>query len=222
MARSVRSLVLAGLALLTAALAPTPAHALGPVDGEATLVYWDSDTEVGSTSASSSNVGGRAELWFFEKLGVSAALYRPEGDDALDGADFEYLNLDVKWRLHSPTENNFIAFGAGWQQVDLSGSTAADTSGPRLVVEGRVARAGVFYAYGRGAWLPDLDDWEVAGVPLTDGEGKEIEIGLQVKPAPFVQLFAGWRMHEDTFEGPLGNDLDFQHDGFLLGAGVNW
>jgi hypothetical protein len=213
------------LALLTVlAAAPSlPVWALGPVDGEVTALYWLSDTEVGDVSESSSAVSGRAELWFVKKFGVSAALYQPDPEDSLEGTDFDYKNIDFKWRLLSPTENNFLAIGAGWQQADYDDNgVEADTSGPRLVAEGRVGIVGMLYFYGRGAYLPDLDDMEVGLVTFTDGKGHELEFGVQLKPMPFVQFFGGYRTQEESFEGPFGNDIDLKHDGFVVGAGFNF
>jgi hypothetical protein len=171
-------------------------------------------------SADSSSVGGRAEVWFVKKVGVSAALFRPSPDE---GNDIDYLNLDVKWRLLSPTENNFLAVGAGWQKIDISGDEDVDSSGVRLVAEGRVGLVGIVYAYGRVAYLPSLDDIDAGGTPLTDGSGTEYEAGVQLKPMPFVQFFLGYRSHEDSWTlGEDGPDVDIKTDGFVLGAGVNF
>ena len=218
-----RTLRLLALATVLAAAPHVPAWALGPVDGEVTVLYWNSDTDAFGASESSSAVGGRAELWFIKKLGVSAGIYRPEPDGSLDGLEFDYKNLDVKWRLISPTENNFLAVGAGWQLVDIDfGGFDTDTSGLRLVAEGRVGLVNILYLYGRAAYLPSLDDLDTGLITLTDGKGKEFEFGLQLKPMPFIQFFAGFRSHEDNFEGPFGADVDFKHDGIVAGAGVNF
>lgn len=218
-----RTLRLLALGTVLAVAPHAPAWALGPVDGEVTALYWLSDTEVGDTSESSSALGGRAELWFVKKLGVSAGLYRPSPEGSLEGTDFDYKNLDIKWRLLSPTENNFLAVGAGWQKIDFDDNgVEADTSGPRLVAEGRVGLVNILYFYGRGAYLPDLDDMEVGLVTFTDGKGHELEFGLQVKPMPFVQFFAGYRIQEESFDGPLGFDIDLKHDGIVVGAGINF
>lgn len=199
-------------------LASSPALSLGPVDGEVTALYWRSTTEVDDVREDSPAVGGRAELWFFKKLGVSGTQLTAELEGTLDGTDLRYRNLDVKWRVFSPTENNFLALGLGWQEIDESGDA---TSGPRAMVEGRVGLVGFLYVYGRGAYLANLDDWQLTGVPLTDGTGHELEAGVQLKPFPFLQLFAGYRRGSVTFDGPAG-DVDVATDGALIGIGVNF
>lgn len=208
------------LAILLAATA-SPALALGPVDGEVTALYWLSTTQIGSSEEDSPDAGGRAELWFVKKIGISAALVRTDPEGALEGTDLEYRNLDLKWRVLSPTENNFLALGVGWQQLELANGDSVDTSGPRAVLEGRVSLVGVLYAYGRAAYLPDLDDWRIGLVTLTNGKGHEIEGGVQLKPAPFLQFFAGYRRNEATFDGLLG-EVEVSTDGIVAGAGVNF
>lgn len=215
------------LVLATMALS-SPALALGPVDGEVTALYWMSKTEVETSEdvegeeEDSEDVGGRAELWFMKKFGVSAAMYGIDPEGTLEGTDIDQRQLDVKWRLISPTENNFLAIGAGWQQIDFSGDIDDETSGPRLVVEGRLGLVGILYAYGRGAYLPDLDDFTIDDVPLTDGSGHEIEAGVQLKPFPFIQVFAGWRQTGMTFDTPLGDELEIDSSGPVAGVGINF
>ena len=211
MHRSIERIV--GAALLVAGLAVAPSLAAGPVDGEVTAMYWISDTKFevsgeGSDSVGSEAIGFRAELWFIEKLGVSAGLFAADLEDTDETID--YNNLDVKWRLISPTENNFLAVGAGWQQIDVGGE---DTGGVRLVADGRVALVGFLYFYGRAAYVPSLSDvGDVSGGSMT-----ELEFGLMIKPAPFLQLFAGYRSDDVSFDG-----VDWTTDGFLAGVGVNF
>ncbi len=211
MHRSIGRIV--GAALVIAGLAVAPSLAAGPVDGEVTAVYWLSDTEVDlgngeSDSVGSEAIGFRAELWFIEKLGVSAGLFAAD----LEGSDetVDYNNLDVKWRLLSPTENNFLAVGAGWQQIDVG---SEDTGGVRVVADGRVGLVGFLYFYGRAAYVPSLSDvGELSGGSMT-----ELEAGLMIKPAPFLQLFAGYRSNDVSFDA-----MDWTTDGFVAGVGVNF
>lgn len=205
---------LAGVVAIAAAvfvLGTGSAVAMGPVDGEVTAMYWMSETEVdvgfGSASEDSEDIGFRGELWFMKKLGVSVALFSADLEDS--DATIDYNNLDVKWRVLSPTENNFLAVGAGWQQIDLDGD---DADGFRVVVEGRVAIVGIVYFYGRGAHAPELD---ADGI---DGDMTELEAGVMVKPAPFLQLFGGYRSNDMSFDG----GIDLTTDGFVIGAGVNF
>lgn len=202
---------IAAVALATFVLAAAPAAAMGPVDGEVTVMYWLSETEVddGVTSASvdSEDIGFRGELWFAKKIGVSVAMFGADLEDT--DLSLDYNNLDVKWRLFSPTENNFFAVGAGWQEID-AGDGKAD--GFRVVAEGRVAIVGIVYFYGRGAYAPSLD------AEGEDADMTELEAGVMLKPAPFLQLFAGYRMNETSFDA--GGDLTT--DGFVVGAGINF
>ena len=211
------------LALVTVCVlgSAVPVRALGPVDLQVTALFWNSDTEVLGVSEPSGDVGFRGEMWV-TRLGVSASFYQPTPEDSLSSLDFQYTDLDVKWKLISPTENNFLALGVGYQKVDLDSSgVSGDSQGPRLVAEGRVGLTNILYFYGRGAYMPDLSDLETGLVTLTDGSGMEYEFGLQLKPFPFLQLFGGYRFHKDEYETGIGN-TEFKHDGFVAGAGVNF
>jgi len=210
-------------AALAAALVP-PASAAGPVAGEVTALYWGSSTTIDTApSEHSYDAAARADLWFVKKLGVSASWYRPQPEDALGQVDsMQYANVDLKWRFLSPTKNNFFALGAGWQQVEAADVFADETtSGPRVVAEGRVSFVKVLYGYGRAAWLPALKDWELLGTPMTGGKGYEAEAGLQIKPAAFIQIFLAYRLSHTEFES-AGGPFDVDHDGPVLGFGVNF
>lgn len=213
---------------LVVALAVLPAAAMGPVDGEVGLDYWVSETEVASGASGitedSASPGIRAELWFFNKLGVSGSMYEPQPEGALDGSDTEYLNLDIKYRLISPTDKTFLAVGGGWESVDFG---ATDTSGPRIVVEGRVGFAGLAYAYGRGAYLPVLEDFgDAATVEAQDGTGREVELGVAVEPSPFFSVWAGYRTQNFEFDqfvgGVAAGELTVDNDGFVAGVGFHF
>lgn len=195
-------------------VAGVPAQAAGPVDGEVAVFYGFSKTDVSGFEQDSENAGARGDLWFFNKVGVSGAVYRPSpGDEELD-----YKNIDVKYRFLSATRNNFVAVGAGWQTIDFGD---VDTSGPRAVVEGRVSIK-VIYLYGRAAWLPDLDDAALGGIPLTNGDGRELEFGVQYKPAPFVQIFGGYRADSVNFDVAGGGSLEIENKGPVVGVGFNF
>lgn len=218
---------LAAAALATAAA--SSALAAGPVSGEVTALYWASNTTIAdSESEHSYDAAARAELWFVKKFGLAAAWYRPQPENApaVGVESMQYANLDLKWRFLSPTKNNFLALGAGWQQVDVSGGYAfagdESTSGPRILVEGRACFVKVLYGYARGAWLPTLADWtSSAAGDLRDGDGYEAEAGLQIKPTAFIQIFLAYRMSHTSFVGAAGS-VDFDHDGPVVGFGVNF
>ena len=212
-------------AIAVAALAvpfwPAPAEAVGPADGEVTALYWESDTEVDGISEGSGDVSGRAEIWFLKRCGVSGAYFQPSPGGALDGTKLEYLNLDAKFRVLSPSENNFLALGVGWQKIDVSGEASGDTSGPRVVAEGRFSFK-IVYVYGRVAYLPDLDDLTLGDDTYTSGEGQELEAGVQIKPFPFFQIFAGYRADKVTFDAPEGGSLEVKNEGPVAGIGFNF
>jgi len=222
----------AGLVLLLG-LGSAPALAIGPVDGEFGAVWWASEfdvTEAGdSASADSDAPGFRAELWMFKRWGLRAERYSSEFD-ALDGADSDYTSIDFRWRAFSPSENNYFAFGVGWQQMDLATiGLDGSTSGARLGAEGRIALAGVVYLYGQGSYLPSLDDAPAVDPAMgqfEDLDGYELETGVSWKMAPFISLRAGYRAQSVSFtrtgfetipEGPTEVEGEAESSGFLAG-----
>lgn len=216
-----RAVLFLAVSIFLVLAGPTAASAMGPVDGEVTAVYWFADGEAEGSSADADGPGVRAEVWFFKNFGVSAEVFKLEFDDDFGNADFDTTNLDVKWRPISPTENTFFAVGAGWQKVEIE---SVDTSGFRLVAEGRIGFAGIAYAYGRAAYMPSLDDIEVEGFTVADNvDGSEYDFGLAVEPAPFLTLRGGYRKSElnyDEVEGP--GSMEISTDGFYAGAGFHW
>jgi hypothetical protein len=218
MTRTLRLLALATVAVLGSRL---PAYALGPLDVAVTAYFWNADSEVLGQTEASGDVGGRAEVWF-KRLGFTAELFRLRPEDSLSNFDFDYTSLDVQWRLLDLTENNFLALGAGYEKVDIKGPGIDDnSSGPRIMAEGRVGLTSILWFYGRGAYMPDLSDLEAGAVTFTNGTAFEYEFGLQVKPFPFLQIYGGFRQHKDEFDVPLGTTT-IKHDGILVGAGVNF
>lgn len=226
------------VALVPLALAALPALAMGPVDGEVGALYWANDFEAAEGGSSLSSDAGapgyRAEIWFFKKYGLRAAHYASELDDFNDLSS-DYTSVDFMWRAFSPTENNFLAIGLGWQTMDLETiGLEGDTSGVRVDVEGRVALGGLFYLYGQGSYLPSLDDAPAVDPLLgnfEDLDGHEFEAGVSWKIAPFLSLRAGYREQVINFTRtdfiPLpGEDSEVAGDatteGFLLGLSVRF
>ncbi len=210
-----------------------PAHALGPVDGEIGAVWWNNEYAVSTAGASASEnaaaPGFLAELWLFQRFGLRASMYNSDlGDVGVESSD--YLSADLLWRVFSPTQNNFLALGAGWTDMDLATiGLDGSTSGPRLTLDGRVGIIGVLYFYGQGSYMPALKD-----APATDPglgrfeelEGTELELGLSWKMLPVISLRAGYRTQSVDFLRtgftPLpgqGGQMDGQveSDGFLVG-----
>jgi hypothetical protein len=128
------------------------------------------------------------------------------------------------WRAFSPTENNYLAIGAGWQEIDLDLlGLGGDTSGVRLAVEGRIALGGLFYVYGQGYYLPSLDDAEPAlpgFSPMRNMDGHMLEAGISWKMAPFMSMRAGYRQHNLDFTTMVLDvevDGEAETSGFLTG-----
>ncbi len=179
-----------------------PLQAAGPVNGQVSAVWWanefQSDSGGVSTTSDADAPGLRAELWVLERYGLQASQYGSDPSSS-DGAD--YTSVDVMWRALSPTENNFVALGLGWQQMQLEGFQDR-TSGMRVALEGRVGLLDKLYAHVHGSWLPSLDDSEpenpLAG-SFTDLDAYEYELGLTWNAMPFLNVHAGYRINEVNF-----------------------
>jgi hypothetical protein len=179
-----------------------PALAAGPIDGEVSAVWWANDFDTDSQGFSASSDAGApgltAQLWAFKRFGVRASQFTSDPDYA-DGVD--YQSFDLMWRPLSPTENNFVALGLGWQYMELPGF-AEETSGARVTVEGRVSLAGMVYAYGHGAYLPSLDDADATNPTVSrfeDLDAYEYEMGVAWNAMPFMDVHAGYRVNNLSF-----------------------
>ena len=218
--------------LLLCSMVATPALALGPVDGEVGALWWANEYDAEGLSADAGVPGFNAELWWQSKFGVRAQLLGDIDDNA---SSADYATLDVMWKAFSPSENNFIALGLGWQDMDFSTLDSAlrdtgDTSGMRIALEGRVGIVGMVYAYGQAAYLPSMDD-ATGSLPTPDTyddmDGLEFELGLSWKPAPFISLRGGYRESRlDYTRVPSGGgsetDESSESSGYLLGAGFHF
>lgn len=214
-------------------LAVAPAWAVGPVDGEIGAIWWQNDFEStgGSTNVSdeASAPGFRAELWFAKKFGVRAATFNADVDN-INVESSDYTSVDVLYKLFAPTKNNFIALGAGWQEMDLESIGVADgTSGARISAEGRVGLIGMVHVYGQGSYLPELDD--APAMNSADGmfreiEGMEYEVGLSWKMFPFVAAKAGYRVTDVDFTRTDALSIDYsgnaKTDGYFAGISAQF
>ncbi|NIL99866.1 MAG: hypothetical protein GTN89_02585 [Acidobacteria bacterium] len=198
------------LAILVASLAlvsATAVDAAGPVDGEIGAIYWNSEFDssgVAALSSDSGSPGFRGQLWLFNKYGVKAGMYRADLDDFTAVETSDYTSVDLMWRPFSPTQNNYIAVGLGWQEMDLSTiGLQGDTSGIRINVDGRVGFGKILFAYGEASYLPALGDATATTPALGRFEsmtGYEYELGVSVKTFPFMQFRAGYRMQSVDFD----------------------
>lgn len=205
-------------ALLLLCLPVSVVTAAGPVDGELGLNWWanDFDADLGEGDVDAGAVGGHLQLWWNEKWGVRGALYRSDLADAGSEDDVDYLSVDVKRRLIAVTENNYLAAGLGFQQIDLRGGRS---EGLRLLVEGRVGLVGAVWAYGHSAWIPVFDD----SGGRTDQDAFEFEAGVGFSPLPFIKLSAGWRRFElDFTDAASGDKRDRAASGPVFEAGLKW
>ncbi len=209
------------LALLV--LVPAPALALGPVDGEFGVVYWMSDTDItiggDSGNWNSEDIGFHGQLWI-SKWGVRAAVYKADISD-LGGAQATYTHIDIQRKLIAPTENNFLAFGLGWQEIKLEMDGSTSASGLRASAEARIGLVGVVYLYGEGAYYVAMGDFDS---DLTNPDGWEVEVGVSFKPAPFINFRAGYRSHSLDFDTPgmAPGTGSIEPSGVIIGASINF
>jgi opacity protein-like surface antigen len=211
------------------AIGTTPALAIGPVDGEIGAVYWANDFETAGASADAGAPGFHAELWL-KDFGLRATRFSSEPDVAQAGVEnSDYTSVDLMWKAFAPTENNYVAVGLGWEDVDLATiGLDGSTSGARVAVEGRVGFVGAVYGYAQAAYLPQLDDANsvVAGLTFEEMEGLEYELGVQWKMLPFMSMRAGYRANNVDYklvDGLGGEESDtVESTGFLAGLGFHF
>ena len=196
--------------------------------GEAAVVYWVAETEfeagAGGTFESakddSNGAGIRAEIWI-NRFGVSGEYYGPETEEQLGDTDIGYLALDLKYKVLPVTRNSFLALGLGYEDFDFD---AVDTTGIRAVVDGRVGFLGMAYAYGKYAYLVEVDDLELAGVAIGEnGDGHELDLGIGFEPLPVLSLWLGYRETSLSFDVPLaGGSFDADTTGVYAAVGLHF
>lgn len=189
-------------------LSTLDAHALGPVDGEIGVALWaeDLDTDVGFI---------HGEGWLGDKWGIRGAWFSSglESEELSDNR----VNAEIRWRLLSLSDNNFVALGSGVERVELN--NGSDSSGIRVSAEGRFGIPGPIFFYGRLAWVPASQD---AG-NLTDVSAREFDAGIHVTPFPFMSLRFGYHDYQlDYHDRDLRQTESSNMSGFYLGAGIHW
>jgi len=205
-------------ALCIAVVPAAGALAAGPVDGEVGINWWanDFDADIGDGEVDAGAVGGHLQLWWNETWGVKGALYRSDLADSGSAGDVDYLSVDLKRRLISVTEHNYLAAGVGYERLDLRGG---DTQGLRLLAEGRVGVVGAVWVYGHAAWMPVFDDTAAR----EDQDAMELEAGIGFSPLPFMKLSAGWRQFELDFTDTTTNSgRSNSAGGPVVEAGLKW
>jgi len=195
------------------------ALAVNPIDGQIGLNWWanDFDADLDDGEVDAGAIGGEAQLWWNQSWGLKGALYRSDLADSAGGDDIDYLSIDLKRRLFSPTENNYIAAGLGYERLDMKRS--GDTQGVRLLVEGRLGLAGAVYAYGESAWMPAFEDTS----SREDLDAVELELGVGFSPLPFMTVSAGWRKFAlDFTDTATGSGRNTSASGPVFEAGIKW
>ncbi len=217
----------------------SPALALGPVDVEVGAAYWLSDTSLDfageSLSADSADMNLWGQIWV-TKWGAKAAIYKTDLDHKeFDGSfQIDYTSLDLRYKVLELTDNNFIAVGVGYQKVEFDSVDASslDTTGWRVSTEAHIGLGRMINFYGDGAYYFGLDDISQEGDTLArDPSGWELEVGVSFKPAPFLNIRAGYRkssLDMDILDGGPRKDMpstygySIDSDGFILGVSANF
>ena len=196
--------LLAPLSLLLT-LCPIHAYALGPVDGEVGIgaLYADLDPDdiSGNVDADTLFIYGEGSVG--EHWGIRAAWYDSDVEsDAL--SDQRRLQIELRRKLIAPTDNTFLALGAGFENTELV--NGSDSNGLRLSAEGRIG-LGFVYFFGRVGWVPFMED---AG-NFDDITATEIDLGIHITPLPFLSIRLGYLEYE----------LDYDNSGLVGGSGSN-
>ena len=207
----------ARLVLIVGLLATLPARALGPIDGEVGILTWVADTDnYTDASIDTASIGGYAELWLDQRWGFRTASYRVS-EDAVSMAPDEQTVVDLKYRLISPADNNYVALGLGWEQ-DRFGAEG-DTSAARVVIDSRIGVLGALSLYGAAGWAPQMGDLGLR----EDLSSISVETGLVLHPLPFVSLRLAWRYHITDYTGSItGASTRESSYGVVLGGGIHW
>ena len=188
------------------------------VDGSAYLSWWSNNFSANALDASfdAGTVGAEGEVWWAQKWGIKGSLYKSDvvESNSREGPDF--LSVDIKRRLISPTENNFLALGLGWQDVEFG--KGVDTQGYRLLLQGGLGLTPVLSIYGHTAWLPGM----VESDELEDPKGLEFEAGIALKPFPFISFRAGYRTFKLDYVSIQGANETSKSKGVIIGAGVTF
>lgn len=205
--------------LICLGLAILPANAEEPVlDGQVNLAWWSNNVDVDPVDASfdAGSVGGDAEAWWRHRWGLKGSLYKSDVVQTNSSAGTNFLSIDLKRRVLSATEHNFLALGLGWENINVGESV--DTYGPRLVVQGSLGVTPLLSIYGHTAWLPALQESD----QLQNPDGIELEAGLALRPLPNLSFRAGYREFRLDFKSLEGANDSAKSKGVMFGAGVNF
>lgn len=191
-------------------------YALGPIDGEVTINWWESNL---SNDNLAPGVGERshffrAQNWWDNTWGLRGDIHF-NGSDVLDFGNASRYNVDLQRRIFSLTDNTFLAAGLGWENLDLAGQSASD--GLRLSLDASFGLVGVATLYGHSIWMPKLG----SAADFSEVSGLEIEAGVVFNPFPFISVRAGYRRFTLDYN-LLGERSNTVSQGLVIGTGIHW
>ena len=195
------------------------AHADEPtIDGNVNLAWWSNNVSASALDPSFDigSVGGNADLWWRRRWGLGGSLFQSDVAEANSAAGQDFTSIDVKRRILSPTQNNFLALGLGYENIGLG--VDGNTQGPRLLLEGRLGLTPIVYVYGQTAWLPALEDTG----RIADPDGLELEAGVSINPLPYLSFRAGYREFRLDFKSLEGANESTRSKGVVFGAGIHF
>lgn len=212
-----------------------PASAAGPVDGELTFYWWQTDftrdTDFDQVDTDNGQPGFQGQLWLGNRVGIRASLFSADLED-LNEDDAEFRAADLLVRLISRADNTYLAVGVGYEDAEFSDSdgitpVTVEATGLRATAAARVGFVGVVQAFGHYTELVDLDDFTEPGGDLyEDLGGREYEFGVVWDLAPFVDIRGGYRVVEFDYQRtPLVGVAyrgEVKTEGFFAGLGVHW
>ncbi len=190
--------------------------AAGEFYGQAGLDRWSTEfAGLDKKIENQESIEGFAELWWNNKWSVRGQVQSFDSYTSGYSAS-EHLSVDLKRRFFSLSEKNYVALGAGWEEITLDSS---DTySGLRLTAEGQLELASDISVYGQTSWLPELDN----SISSNNFEGRAFEAGLSFAPAPSLSVRFGYRRFRLDAGDSSGAGESSESDGFIFGAGYHW
>ncbi|MFT5259993.1 MAG: hypothetical protein ACI9J2_001803 [Saprospiraceae bacterium] len=204
------------LTVLFTLLLSQASFALGPLDGEATIEWWNTELSDnvfdGDIDAGTLNLN--AQGWWDQGWGIQGGISLSDSSSG-QFEDQQRFNFNLNRYLFSPTDNTYISAGLGWENIQLKSGDS--TNGLRLSLRGQIGFIGLASLYGQSTWLPTLGDTN----DFSNISGTEFETGIVFEPLPFISLKAGYRRFklDYDFSGSTGGTTS---SGFILGTGIHW
>ena len=210
--------IITTLSLVAALLYAPSGHALGPFDGEVGVAFWSNhfEADIANGELDAGTTLAHGEVWLFNEWGVRGAYFDSDLEES-EFANQDRTQLEVRKRFLSLGDNNFLAFGAGLENITLKSGQESD--GLRFSAEARVGLPSTLFLYGKAAWSPDLQSTS----EFDNISSKEVELGAHFTPAPFVSVRLGYMEYElDYNRTSTGGAGGSTSSGFFIGAGIHW